>query len=314
MTAPVHHGVAAALAAALTVGCGGDAPTRADAAADVSLDGPCARDRRLGSFEVALRLDVSTVTGEVRDGVIPVTILEETRAEGDCTLLRRNNPFCDPACTPGETCDFDGTCIPFPERQDVGVVSITGLSTAVELSPLEPGNDYFTQIEHPGFAPGDLIELTSTDGHYGRLRMHGYGSAPIAPAGDMWTMAEASALSIAWDAPASPSESRVVVRIQIDEHGTTPVALHCDFVDTGAAEIPSTMIDELIGTAVSGYPSATIARRTADSMDVDDGCVEFIASTPRTHPLRVIGYTPCENDTHCPEGQTCDVPNQTCRD
>ena len=82
--------------------------------ATVPLAGECPLASRYGNFEVDVYEDYSLVSGSVADGVNPVTVLELLDEEGDCKLLRRNNPFCDPPCGAGDVCDFDGSCIPFP--------------------------------------------------------------------------------------------------------------------------------------------------------------------------------------------------------
>ena len=102
------------------------------------LRGPCALADRVGGFSVAMEEIYTAFSGSVADGVVPVTVLEQVGGEGDCVLLRRNNPFCDPPCSPGQTCDFDGSCIPYPVNQDVGTVSVSGLAQAVEAGSVTP--------------------------------------------------------------------------------------------------------------------------------------------------------------------------------
>jgi hypothetical protein len=75
-------------------------------AATIPLAGACPLDTKLGpGFTVSIldEQQYSTVNGYVLDGVIPVTVLELVQEEGNCRLLRRNNPFCDPVCGPSET-------------------------------------------------------------------------------------------------------------------------------------------------------------------------------------------------------------------
>ena len=127
----------------------------------------------------------STVAGEVRSGVVPITVLEDVTdpkyTGGQCKMLRRNNPFCNPACNPDETCDFDGQCLPYPENQDVGVVTVGGVYENVEgsathgvvMHPLQPGNNYFNvNMWHPAFNPGELIETRTGCGVYDPIDLH----------------------------------------------------------------------------------------------------------------------------------------------
>src|SRR5262245_19407818 len=85
--------------------------------ATVPLTGACSLADDYGGFVVSVGTDASNVDGRVADGVVPFTVLEELVREGDCAVLRRNNPYCDPGCDPGYTCDFDGTCVPYPVNQ-----------------------------------------------------------------------------------------------------------------------------------------------------------------------------------------------------
>ena len=88
----------------------------------------------------------SAFSGSVADAVVPLNVLEQVGEDGDCTLLRRNNPFCDPGCAAGETCDFDGNCLPFPVNRDVGVTLVAGRHRVHRF--LEHGAPI--GVEHPG--------------------------------------------------------------------------------------------------------------------------------------------------------------------
>src|SRR5689334_16256011 len=89
--------------------------------------GECASSEEIGFFIVQHETDYSVVSGEVLGGVVPSKILTEVGKEGDCTLLQRKNPFCDPPCAPGDACDQSGKCVPYPLMKSVGDVAITGL-------------------------------------------------------------------------------------------------------------------------------------------------------------------------------------------
>ena len=155
----------------------------------VELAGTCALEDRFGGFLVEMYDSYSIVDGSVADGVVPISVLEQVGVEGDCKLLRRNNPFCDPPCGPDETCDFTSTCIPYPLNQDVGTVTVTGLSADVVMEPLQPGNSYFnTSLPHPAFEPGALVTLTTTGGAYDPVRLHAVGVEPLTILDEMWVV------------------------------------------------------------------------------------------------------------------------------
>jgi hypothetical protein len=282
--------------------------------APFELRGSCALEERFGAFLVEVQEDFSFVDGSIADGVIPITILEEVQSLGTCKLLKRNNPFCTPPCAPGETCDHDGSCIPFPEPQDLGTVTVTGLAAEAILDPLQPGNSYFlTTLPHPAFQGGKAIELTSTDGFFGPLELYGVGVDDLTLGEVDWEIAEGADLALTWPAPSTAGvPAHVNVIVNIDQHGNSPVILTCDFPDTGTAAVPAELIDALLSSGVSGYPNGRIARRTVDSMAVGAGCMELVVSSPRTPDVRVIGHTPCKSDGDCPDGEACNVAMETC--
>ncbi len=279
----------------------------------VALAGRCPLDADLGGFTVDSDQLLTTVGGAVTNSVVPVTILEEVESEGGCVLLRQNNPFCDPSCSPGFTCDWDGSCVPYPVEQDLGTVTIDGLKAPVTMDPSPPGYSYyFLGLPHPPYAPGDLVTLNSSGGAYPAFSAHGVGLVPLQRDGGMWTIYEDQDLVVTWNDPAEVVRSTVHVRISIDQHGDTPVQLECDFEDTGQATIPASLLTQMINFGVTGIPSAKLTRWTVDSVQVEDGCLNFaIASTDRPE-VDVDGYTPCQSDEECPPGETCNVPMEIC--
>jgi len=233
-------------------------------------------------------------------------------------LLKRNNPFCSPQCQGGQTCDFDGNCIPYPEPQDLGVVTIGGMADPVVMRPVEPGTTYFdSSLTHPIFAEGDLIEMrTHEQGAFGDLELHGVGVAPLKLDNLDWNLASGSDFTLTWTPPSTEVvRSRIHLRLTIDQHGTTPISMYCDFEDDGEGVLPSALLSQLIDSGVTGFPNADITRRTVDSVSVPgDGCLEFVASAPQNPDpdVQVEGFTPCASPKDCPKGQTCNLALQIC--
>ncbi len=254
-----------------------------------ALRGPCPPDRALGGLEISAAADFSLIDGKFSDGVVPASVLTRELEAGDCALWRGENPTCSPACLSGETCDFNGQCIPYPVQQDAGVITISGLSEPVSLEPLPPGNTYSkVDLTHPAFAPGAPIEMTSTDGYFGVLSLRGTGVAPLVNQDLEWAIAPGQPLAVTWEAPAMDTGSRIQLYMNIDQHGHTPLTLICEFPDTGQAEVPTSLIDALIATGTSGRPSGRLTRRTVDSVDVADGCVEFRITSALSATVRVM--------------------------
>jgi len=287
-----------------------DDDATADLERPLTLDGGCSMEDRFGVFAVEGQELFGVAEGTVANGVVPVTILEEVAAEGACRLLRRNNPFCDPACSPGETCDHDGTCIPFPENQDIGTVTVDGLLLPLEMEPVQPGNRYFgLGLANPPFATGAEIRL---DALSAGLQLEGMGSETLEMPKEALLVEEGEDIAITWGAPLAETEARIDMSLTIDQHGVSPVAVNCTFEDDGEAFVPASLVDALFAAGVSGFPNARFARRTTDSASFGDGCVELRVGSVALPPVRVAGHTPCDSPDDCPEGLTCDVPTNTC--
>lgn len=280
---------------------------------EVELHGACPMETDFGGFQIVVEDTQTNVNGSVADGVVPISVLEEIAQEGDCRVLRRNNPFCEDGCDPGETCDFDGECIPYPANQDLGKVSVKGLLAPVKMDPVFPGNTYFdTQLPHPAYDDGAVVELSMPKGVYGPLELYGFGVEPLGGFASLWTVEAGKDLEVVWTAPAGEVRSEVALSINIDQHGTSPSTLHCAFEDDGTGTVPGSIIQALIDTGVTGFPSGTIQRRTVDSGAVGDGCMDFTITSLHTPDVDVEGFTPCVGDDDCPDGLDCNEELQIC--
>jgi len=282
--------------------------------ATVELAGACTMDVDYGSFVVDALEDYSTVSGTVSDGVVPMTVLEEVTVVGDCRALKRNNPFCDPPCESDFTCDFDGECVPYPLTQDLGTVTITGMGDAVSMDPVSPGYTYFdTSVGHPAYEPDLLLTMNSTTSPWGALELHGVGVEQLVPTQETWLFYSGEDLAITWEPPVGLARSHVLLRVTIDQHGTTPISLECSFDDDGEGIIPGDIVELLVSAGVTGFPNGSLVRRTVDSVVLGDaGCAEFVVSSTRNPDVRVDGYTPCHDDEDCPEGQECNEKLEIC--
>lgn len=314
----------------LLAACGTVAPNPDDTArtgapdpATVPLGGACEMADDFGGFTVAAAVASTSIDGAVADAVVPITVLEallrvETEG-GDCALWRRNNPYCDPACAPGQTCTFEGVCVPYPASRDLGIVSIRGLVEPVEMEPVFPGNTYFdTSLPHPAFANGELITLAMPGGAYGPLELHGVGVEALDMTGIEWVVEAGVDFTVRWPAPVGPVvRSEIAVAMSIDQHGVSPSALRCTFADDGEGTVPGAILGALVDVGVTGFPSGSIERYTADRAPADHaalagGCLDFRVVSPRTIALDVVGHTPCVSDNECPEGESCNEALQIC--
>jgi hypothetical protein len=240
-----------------------------------TLSGACDPNVTIGSFSLVHEVGYSVISGQVADGVVPATILKKVGQSGTCVLLQQVSPFCDPACPSGTTCDFDGTCIPYPNPVSVGHVVVTGLKVSVDMAPTGQSLTYFnTQLPHPAFDPGACIELTAAGGDTAGFTLHGTGVTPLVIPGEAWVMRYGQALPITWTA-SGDNQARVLISLNIDQHGLSPVTLVCDVEDSGSYAVPAEMVNALMDFGYTGLAKGDIYRQTVDSVETTLGCVEF---------------------------------------
>ena len=280
----------------------------------VPLAGACPQERRQGRFEVESNEDYAAVVGTVADGVVPTDVLTEMLVAGDCTIWRRENPFCDPGCASDETCSLDGVCVPYPQAQDQGRVTLAGLRADVAMDPVNPGNSYFdTSLPDPPWDDRAVLTLETAGGHHAPVTLHGVAPDPFTVTTPSWLLVPGADFTLAWTPPPEGARTEVVLSIRIDQHGLTPSSLRCTFPDTGAGTVPAAAFDKLVEFGITGFPTGEVERRTVDSSDLDDGgCVELVTTESRLGSLEIEGYTPCRRDEDCPEGETCNEPLERC--
>lgn len=282
----------------------------------VPLGGPCDMEQDFGGFLVEVYEDESNIEGRVDDGVVPSSVLELVIADERCQIHRQLTPFCDPPCAAGETCTFEGECIDYPSSQDLGTVSISGLSEELALEPVTPGYTYYdTSLSHPIFQGGELITLDMPGGVYGPLTLYGVGAEPLEVLDEQWVLEDGVETVISWTPPAADVvRTEVFVSINMDQHGATPATMTCVFPDTGSGAISGELMHEMVSLGVTGFPSGAARRRTVDRAAVDGGCMDFEVAAPRTVQVDVANYTPCLVDEDCPKGQACNEKLQICED
>lgn len=282
--------------------------------AELPLDGPCTDANRVGRFVVESNEDYAYASGSVAEGVLPVAVLTLVAQAGECTIWRRENPFCNPNCEPGFTCDLSGTCVPYPSNVSVGDVTIRGLERTIVMSPVVPGNNYFnTTLSNPPWTPGQPIQLRTAGGDtWPEMTLFGVSPPQLEPATLAWLVTSGEPLVLQWD-PQPEAHTEIVARLRIDQHGFTPSNIECIFTDDGEAEIPNALIDQLVALGLTGFPAGELFRRSMDSVEVEPGaCIEFTPVSSRLPTVGVAGYTPCTADPQCPPGQICNEPLERC--
>lgn len=300
---------ALAVAAVLLVACDDGSEEKDGPPTETpDLRGECDLSDRVGRFYVQHEIDYSAVSGEVHDGVVPITIMEEVLEADGCRLMRRNNTVCDPACEAGQTCDFDGTCIPYPATLGVGEVVILGLNKEVVM---EEGTYFDTTMPHPGFDPGAHVRLEAEGGDYSPFELYGRGVTPLQIPDETWVLRQDQPLEVSWE-EAQDEQAHMLLTFNIDQHGNTPVTMFCTAEDTGSLTVPASLVNEFKSQGVSGFSAANLFRITSDSVEIEPGCVQFDIFSHRAGDLQVEGHVPCTGEGDCPDGMTCDIPTQTC--
>ena len=321
-----------ALAALSLFGC--DAPGSADGdggttdtddimnAPSDGEPGACSHATRVGGVKIDVRSDYPSISGAVAGGVVPMHIWFEVEdgKEGDCLLEQHIVPSCVEMCGPTETCDYDGTCIPYPVKHSVGTITVGGLAKPVVMEPMGAAGATmysFIDLQYPFVDPGAKIvaQAAGDENDFGGFTLHGRGVELIDLLNEEPVLMADQDLEINWTA--GQNDASVTLKINIDQHGASPIRLFCETADTGSYTLPSTLIDMLIASGVTGYPSLSISRRTIERMDMEDvenGCIEFEVSSFLTRTILVENHIPCQFDYECPDGMTCDETIETCVD
>jgi hypothetical protein len=274
---------------------------------------PCAVDTLVGSFEVTLEEEYTTLQGRVESGVVPYRVPEVIAAGGTCAFYQPPSLFCDPPCGSGNTCDSDGECIPHPLATDAGTVIVDGLSAAVEMTAAAPVHYYlFTgTLDHPGFQPDARLTLHATGGdEVEAFTLFAHGVEPLEIAQEAFPLVYDEPVTVEWTA-GQTAQTGIHVVLNIAQHGGTPGWIECEFPDTGALEIPVSLTNELLEAGFSGFPSIGLIRRSVDSVEIDFGCVQWMSQSDVYLPIEIDGLTSCSDDEDCTPPETCQ-PDLTC--
>lgn len=268
---------------------------------------PCDIADRVGGFKVILDEEFTGIEGRVNDGVVPSNVPEVVSTQGDCSLLRGRNLFCEPACGSQETCDDDGGCIPYPQGRNVGDVAVTGLKAELSMSPSASSKSYTNppMFPHPGYDEGDIFTLTAAGGDYEAFTLTTWGVAMFEPGSSEVPVEADSPIDLEWTPPTSDGPAKVHVEVNINNHGVTSAWIACDVADTGSASVPASLVTQLVDLGFSGYPTVLVRRQSAASTDIEPGCVDFLASSEVTLDATVPGLVSCSQNEDCPPDQNC---------
>jgi hypothetical protein len=272
---------------------------------------PCTETDGVGRFEIELNdaEGYTSVYGKVGSGVSPAPLPEELGREGECRLLRDVPTSCDPGCVGGEVCSPRQTCLPEPRNRSVGTVTVYGLVIDVRMNPNEAtwtySNPAQPALPHPGFLPGADLRIVTAGGDYAPFELRGWGVSALVLGPETIDVVAGQPTRLTWLPPDMPGPTRLHAELNINNHGSTKAKIECDFADTGAAEIPASLIDGLIAQGVSGFPTLRAERRSATSEQIEPGCVDLLVLSAIETSIQVEGITSCNEVMPCPLGQTC---------
>jgi hypothetical protein len=277
---------AAAVFASLACACSKAADSDGDTEIDTSdhtfdLAGPCDPSELVGSFYVGSMdtgaAQYAVVSGSIADSVNWNTTGEYVGSEGGCTVFEFSTWTCDPACTGGQICNDESTCVAAPLNLDYGTVTVTGLTSAVSMEPDTSFKYQFQDLDNPPFAAGQQI-LLSAEGAEGTepLLLDGVGVTPIeVPSADI-VLEDATDMQVTWT-PSNDAEGEIFGQFFIDQHGASKRWIYCAWDDTGSATVPASLTSLLCDdwTGLPSFAQAYLYRRTVDSIATADGCAEF---------------------------------------
>jgi hypothetical protein len=321
--------VGAVVGVVLLAGCGGSS-TEEPADASAGDGGGSAVGDRLGTFSVQLiapRMETdgtttpgyTSVLGKVYDGVTPDTVVWEVAAtSGGCTLSIPHVPFCATACGSTMACVADDTCAPYPAAQSVGAVHLDGVKTTagtgVDLTAV--ANSYQVAgatLAYPAFAEGDAITLTASGSAFATAftaSSKGVATLALTNAGSLALVAGAP-LALGWTAPASAG-STIHVKLDISHHGGSKGKIECDAGDSGALSVASSLVDQLLGLGVAGFPTIIVTRAATGYAAVATGHVDLVVASEVEVAIGVPGVQSCTSDDQCTAPATCQ-DDLTCR-
>lgn len=269
---------------------------------------PCDAAERVGSFKFYLGENRTIFLGAVSDKVSPTAVPELVASESTCSLVAPQNPFCNPSCPSGQTCAGQNECVDSPRKVSAGTAKIVGALAEVEAEASAITDDYSSTLfdPFPAFVPGAAISLTFDGADTEPFTLQGWGVTPMLTDTDVVSVATGSGAMLQWDAAGADVErSEVYINFSVNVHGAVTGWIECTAEDDGSFEIPEPLVTQLINMGLSGFPRATLGRRSVDRTTIASGCVDFEVSSEVTIDLEVDGLISCDRDDDCPDGQSC---------
>ena len=199
--------------------------------------------------------------------------------------------------------------MPYPKAQNVGVVRLEGLGAEpIAMDPFPPSFAYqSTALPYPPCEEGDAV----------RLRVDSFGAASVCiaplviPGSDVISVKRDRPAELSWTPPARTDLARMQIRLDVSHHGGKKGEIDCDVADTGAFQIPASLVTALVDLGLAGFPTIILTRvASASSPEAPEVRLVVSASVERDVDT---GITSCSDTKKCPAGQQCDKSNSTCQ-
>jgi hypothetical protein len=285
-----------------------------------------------GTFLVQLIPEDSTtstpaytkVLGAMADGPTPLDLIfEETMRDGECRLVKRSYPLCQPSCGSNAKCVQTDSCIPYPTKFSVGDVTVSGFkkngsNIEFTLNPrsLSIGISYQmagVSLDYPPFTEGDTVTFAA-EGTASALpfvlKAPAIAPLKVLTQSGAVVLEDGKPIILNWVPPTVPGISRIMVRVNISYHGSNAGEILADCGDDGELIIPAKLVDELKSYGTAGFPVADITRKSVGA-DADAKAELVLESTVSVF-LAYPDMSSCNGDSDCPGGQTCQ-DNRVCK-
>ncbi len=126
---------------------------------------------------------------------------------------------------------------------------------------------------------------------------------PLAFDGANLSFGRGRSLDLTWTAPLSAGAALIQAIVVLKTSVEGP-RIECAFPDTGAASVPTALLDRLLDLGITGPPTLYLARRTVVSTNIAPGCVELEVSAMISRSLSIDGVALC-GQNGCPPPMTC---------
>ncbi|HKO50673.1 MAG TPA: hypothetical protein VJV79_23295 [Polyangiaceae bacterium] len=248
----------------------------------------------------------TTAIGRFFDGAQPRILSLEARSEqAGCTLYVPHAPFCSNPCAPA-VCTANDVCSEYPAPRGVGTLSLKGIGVPLELQPSSSMIVYQSpSLEYPPCEPGAPVTASATG-----VSVSADCIAPLQLMGpDPIPIVEDVPLRLSWLPAADGARSRVRIKLDVSHHGGSKGEIDCDVADTGKLEIAASLVTELLGLGLAGFPTINV-NRVVVGTDPTNPNVTLVLSSDLTRAVDT-GVVSCLDKDGCPDDQAC-LPSGIC--